>query len=80
MKRGAADYLTKPFERDELLVVLEKVLRQRRLEDEVAVLRGALRQRYRLDNLVGGSPLMQDVFNLIERVAATDVPVLITGE
>ena len=42
MKRGAADYLTKPFERDELLLVIEKVMRQRRLEDEVASLRGVL--------------------------------------
>ena len=80
MKRGAADYLTKPFERDELMVVIEKVLRQRRLEDEVVSLRGALRERYRLDNLVGASAPMQEVFALIERVAATDVPVLIMGE
>jgi len=80
MKRGAADYLTKPFERDELMVVIEKVLRQRRLEDEVVSLRGALRERYRLDNLVGASPGMQEVFALIERVSATDVPVLISGE
>jgi two-component system NtrC family response regulator len=80
MKRGAADYLTKPFERDELLVVMEKVLRQRRLEDEVVSLRGALKTRYRLDNLVGSSPAMQEVFTLIERVSSTDVPVLITGE
>jgi nitrogen regulation protein NR(I) len=80
MKRGASDYLTKPFERDELLVVVEKAIRHRRLEDEVVTLRGALRERYRLDNLVGGAPSMQAVFALIERVAATDVPVLITGD
>jgi two-component system NtrC family response regulator len=80
MKRGASDYLTKPFERDELLVVVEKAIRQRRLEDEVVSLRGALRERYRLDNLVGGAPSMQEVFALIERVSATDVPVLIMGE
>jgi two-component system NtrC family response regulator len=80
MKRGAADYLTKPFEREELMVVIEKVLRQRRLEDEVVSLRGALRERYRLDNLVGTSAAMQEVFALIERVSTTDVPVLISGE
>jgi len=80
MKRGASDYLTKPFERDELMVVIEKVLRQRRLEDEVVSLRGALRERYRLDNLIGASAAMQEVFALIERVSAADVPVLITGE
>jgi two-component system NtrC family response regulator len=80
MKRGASDYLTKPFERDELLVVVEKAIRHRRLEDEVVSLRGALRERYRLDNLVGGAPSMQAVFALVERVSATDVPVLITGD
>jgi two-component system NtrC family response regulator len=80
MKRGAADYLTKPFERDELLLVVEKAIRQRRLEDEVASLRGALQDRYKLDNIIGGSPAMQEVFSMIERVSCTDVPVLISGE
>lgn len=80
MKRGAADYLTKPFERDELLLVVDKVLRQRKLEDEVASLRGVLKERYRLDNIIGASPVMQEVFSLVERVSFADVPVLITGE
>jgi len=80
MKRGASDYLTKPFERDELLLVIDKALRQRRLEDEVATLRGALKDRYRLDNIIGASTGMQEVFSLIERVSYTDVPVLISGE
>ncbi len=80
MKRGAADYLTKPFERDELLLVIDKAIRQRRLEDEVASLHGVLQQRFRLDNIIGGSEAMQAVFSLIERVSFADVPVLITGE
>ena len=80
MKKGAADYLTKPFEREELLLVLEKALRQRRLEEEVVALRGALKDRYRLGNLIGTSEGMREVFSLIERIAGTDVPVLIRGE
>ncbi|HEU5181989.1 MAG TPA: sigma-54 dependent transcriptional regulator [Candidatus Polarisedimenticolia bacterium] len=80
MKRGAADYLTKPFDRDELLLVLGKVLKQRRLEEEVAALRGALNERYRLGGIIGSSPAMREVFSLIDRVAGTDVPVLIRGE
>jgi two-component system NtrC family response regulator len=80
MKRGAADYLSKPFDREELLLVLDKSLRQRRLEDEVASLRGKLRDRCRLENIIGSAPVMQEVFSLIERVSFADVPVLITGE
>ena len=80
MKRGAADYLTKPFDRDELLLVIEKALRQSRLENEVATLHGALRDRYQLDNIIGATETMQQVFSLIERVSCTDVPVLILGE
>jgi len=80
MKQGAADYLTKPFERDELLLVLAKVLRQRRLEDEVEALRGVLQDRYRLGNVIGISPGIRAVFSLVERIAGADVPVLIRGE
>jgi DNA-binding NtrC family response regulator len=80
MKEGAADYLTKPFEREELLLVLEKALRHRRLEDEVEALRGALKDRYRLGNIIGSSAPMQEVFSIVERIAHTDVPVLIRGE
>ena len=80
MKEGATDYLTKPFEPEELLIVLDKVLRTRRLEDEVATLRGVLRDRFRLDALVGRSTAMQAVFSMVERIAGSDVPVLIRGE
>ena len=80
IKEGATDYLCKPFEPDELSIVLRKALRQRRLEAEVDALHGALRDRYRLGNLIGKSSGMQAVFSMIERVSDSDVPVLIRGE
>ncbi|UCF68238.1 MAG: sigma-54-dependent Fis family transcriptional regulator [Acidobacteriota bacterium] len=80
MKRGASDYLTKPFDKDELLLVLRKVLHQRLLEREVASLRGAFRQRERFGGLLGASAPMQELFGTLERVAHSDVAVLIRGE
>ncbi|MFN7974954.1 MAG: sigma-54 dependent transcriptional regulator [Acidobacteriota bacterium] len=80
MKEGATDYLEKPFDKDELLLVIQKALRQSRLEEEVEALHGALRDRLALGNIVGNAPRMQEVFSLVERIAHTDVPVLIKGE
>ena len=80
MQRGAADYLTKPFERDDLLRVIESVLHRRHLEQEVAALRAALGGRHRLCGIVGKSPAMQELFSLIERVAPSAASVLIYGE
>ena len=80
MKRGAADYIAKPFERDELLLVLEKTLRRTRLESEVAALREASRAPERFCGLVGGSPAMKRVFAFLERAAAAGSPVLLRGE
>jgi len=80
MKRGAADYLTKPFDKDELILVVKKVLKHRQLEEEVAELHGVLQDRYRLGGIIGNAPVMQKLFTVIERLAGTDVPVLIQGE
>jgi DNA-binding NtrC family response regulator len=81
MKLGAADYLTKPFERDELLLVLDKVAQKQQLLTEVRSLRSAVaRNRAQFHGIVGSSAPMQEVYSLIERVADTDASVLITGE
>lgn len=80
MKRGAFDYLKKPFPPKELLAVIEKGLRQRDLEMENRRLRSELREKYRFTNLVGASPAMQQVCRLIERVGPTESTVLILGE
>jgi two-component system response regulator HydG len=80
IRRGAYHYLTKPFKADELALFLERALDEARLRRETANLKLALRERYSSANLVGGSPAMREVADLIDRVAATAVPVLILGE
>jgi DNA-binding NtrC family response regulator len=80
IKQGAADFITKPFQFDALLHVLNSALEQRRLRSENAYLRSQLEARYRIDGLVGRSRIMRDLFQLLETVAATSSTVLITGE
>ncbi|HTM58427.1 MAG TPA: sigma-54 dependent transcriptional regulator [Candidatus Udaeobacter sp.] len=80
IKQGAADFITKPFQFDALLHVLNSALEQRRLRSENAYLRSQLEERYRIDGLVGRSRAMRDLSQLLETVAATASTVLITGE
>src|SRR5919201_607733 len=80
IKQGAADFITKPFQFDALLHVLRSALEQRRLKSENAYLRSQLENRYRIEGLVGHSPAMRSLFQLLETVAATSSTVLITGE
>ncbi len=80
IKQGAADFVTKPFQFDALLHVVQSAVEQRRLKSENAYLRSQLEDRYRIDGLVGKSRVMRDLFQLLETVAATSSTVLITGE
>src|SRR6185436_234351 len=80
IKHGAADFITKPFQFDALLHVLQSALVQRRLKSENAYLRSQLEERYRIDGLVGKSRVMRDLFQLLETVASTSSTVLITGD
>jgi DNA-binding NtrC family response regulator len=80
MKRGAFDYVTKPFKNDEVKVVVANGMRQRRLVDENRSLKMALSDRQRFDVLVGKSPRMQEVYALIQQVAPSKSTVLISGE
>jgi two-component system nitrogen regulation response regulator GlnG len=81
MKRGALDYLVKPFGTAEVLALVQKALRTRRLESEIRRLRREVRGRsVPGERLVGRSPDMIEVFKTIGRVARSDVAVLITGE
>jgi len=80
IKRGAAEFITKPFQFDQLLHVLAAALEQRRLRSENAYLRSQLEERYRFEGLVGRSALMRELFDLLETVAASTSTVLVTGE
>ncbi len=80
IKRGAWDFVSKPFQIDELLHVLDSALEQRRLKSENAYLRAQLEERYRFEGVVGKSRPMARLFQLLETVAATNSTILITGE
>jgi DNA-binding NtrC family response regulator len=80
IKRGAWDFVSKPFQIDELLHVLDSALEQRRLKSENAYLRAQLEERYSFEGIVGKSRAMARLFQLLETVAPTNSTILITGE
>jgi len=80
MRAGAAEYLTKPLNLDELLVVLDKVFEQQELRRETRQLRARVRDRVAPNNIVGVSPPMQRVFEIVDQVAPSKATVMITGE
>ena len=80
LREGALDYLTKPIDHARLRSVLKGVLRTRGYKTQVRNLRSELRQLGRFEGLIGRSPVMQEVYDLISRVAPTQACVLLTGE
>ena len=80
MKRGAADYLTKPFDPDELLLIIGRLVERRRLERENAALRQQVEGQWRVEGMVGSSAPMREVADRIRKVAPTDATVLVLGE
>ncbi|MCP4807448.1 MAG: sigma-54-dependent Fis family transcriptional regulator [Proteobacteria bacterium] len=79
MKSGADDYIIKPVSRDELLVIVEKALAERALLAELRALRVKVQEQYGFENLIGCTPAMVEVYELIETVADTSALVLIQG-
>jgi DNA-binding NtrC family response regulator len=80
VKLGAFDYVTKPFEIEQLVLVIDKALSEQSLRSEVARLREEVARSVRFENIIGRSRSMQEVFALIRRVAGSQASVLITGE
>lgn len=80
MKLGASDYITKPFKRDELIIIIEKILQLQRLEGEVDRLRSELSEKYTFGNIIGESPKIKKIFEIISNVSNTEANILIQGE
>lgn len=80
MKRGAYDYIIKPFNNDEILLTIEKALKNSQLQRENRRLQQELEKRYGFGNLIGKSPAILKVYELIQRVAQTRANILVTGE
>jgi len=80
MKLGAFDYVSKPFEPDELRLVVQRAMERRRLLAENLSLKSEVDSKYRAENVIGLSPQMQAVYRLVARGAPTDSTILLTGE
>jgi DNA-binding NtrC family response regulator len=79
-KQGALDYVVKPFDIDELKIVVAQGLEKRRLQQENTLLKKELKEKYHYANMVGKSKQIREVYNLIEKVSVSDSTILITGE
>ena len=80
MRDGAEDYLAKPIQIDELVIVLKRALERRALRTEATHLRARLQDKLSFQSIIGSSPAMQAVFKIIEQVAHSKASVLVTGE
>jgi DNA-binding NtrC family response regulator len=80
LKAGAMDYIVKPFDVEELKIIVAQGLEKKRLKEENLFLKKELKERYDVEKMIGKSKVMQEIYNLIEKVARTDSTVLITGE
>lgn len=80
LKAGALDYIAKPFDIEELKIIVRKAVERKELEDENIHLRTALEARHTFSNIIGRSPKMQEIFSIISRIAKTTSTVLISGE
>jgi DNA-binding NtrC family response regulator len=80
MKRGAADFVTKPFELDALRIKVRRLIEKRELEEEVERLRDEVEERQQLGGMIGRSDVMRAIFRNVERIAKSEATVLVSGE
>ena len=80
IKKGAYDYISKPFDNDELLIVIRRALEHSRLTVEITQLKNKLKEKYNFENIIGSSFKMQRLFEQMLRVCETDATILIEGE
>jgi len=80
MKEGAYDYITKPFKIDEIKLIIQNALEKKHLEKENLLLKKVVRDRYHPENIIGQSPKMLELYDLMEKVAPTKTNILISGE
>jgi DNA-binding NtrC family response regulator len=80
LKAGAVDYILKPFDVEELKIIIAQELEKRRLKEENILLKRDLQEKYSFENMIGKSKAMQEIYSLIERTSTTDSTVIITGE
>jgi two-component system, NtrC family, response regulator AtoC len=80
MKAGAFDYLKKPFEPEELELIVARAVEHAKVKRENARLRSALQNAFSVHGIIGKSPAMKDLVSMLERIAPSDVPILIEGE
>lgn len=80
LKSGALDYVVKPFDVEELKIIVARGLEKRRLKEENILLKRDLKEKYNFENMIGKSRIMREIYTLIEKTATTDSTVLITGD
>jgi two-component system response regulator PilR (NtrC family) len=80
LKAGAFDYIAKPFDIEELKIIVRKAVERRELEDENLHLRDELESRFTFSNIIGKSSKMQEIFTIVSRIARSNSTVLISGE
>ena len=80
MKMGAYDYLSKPIDNEKIKIIIDNALRTQNLTKEVAYLRGKMKEEFSFDSIVGNSPQMKDIHDLVKTVASHDITVLLQGK